>query len=192
MAKNISNIFMGGSEDDALWLGPIGTDLSAITLDVDLSTISGLVDAGWLSDDGLVLDMKDSQDTIKAYQGAKIVRTYMKSSENNFSATLLETNKTFPWYTSGTVTKQTVGEHTVAHLTIPSARKIVPLVMVWDTYDADDPNIHARYWCDRIELGERGKVSWKNGDIVGYDWDFTAIEDIEGLSTHPGLLAGLA
>lgn len=119
------------------------------------------------------------------------MRTFLKTSETNYTATLLETNGTFKWYTGGTVTKETVETKTVAHLSIPVSRGVLPLVWVWDTYDADDPTIHARYWSTRSELGERGKQQWKTGEIVGYDWSLSIIEDIEGLSTQPGLLAGL-
>lgn len=185
MAVNVDNVFIGGSDDDALYLGPYGTDLSTLTFTTDLESTSGLVDAGWLNDDGLRLALNDSVKKMTGHQGRTPVRTTMESSETTLNATLLESKlQTFSWYMDATVTQQ----DGVAKIVVAKSRKVKRLVGVWDTFDADDPSIHWRYIFPLLELGARGEVPFRRGEFTLYPWTLEVLEVPIVYTNAPGMV----
>lgn len=186
MAVNVENVFIGGSDDDALYLGPYGTDLSTVTLTTDLSTIPALVDVGWLNDGGLTMALNDSVKKLTGHQGKTPVRTTMESSETTWSATLLESVvETYGWYMDATVT--TTGG--VATVTARKSRRVKRLVAVWDTYDADDPSVHWRYVATHVELGARGEVPIKKSEFKMYPWTLEVLSGWKAFTNAPGMVA---
>lgn len=191
MATNAANVFIGGSDLDALYIGAPGVDLSAFTLSIDLSEVADLIDVGWLNDDGHGRNMSDSVKKLTGHQGTAPIRTTMESSSMSLSAVLLESKiETYKRYYDATVTTSGTGEDRVAEIKGGPSRRIVPMVAVWDSYDADDPAIHWRYFYDLVELGERGEVVDKRGEFTAYSWALEVIGDWRALTNHPGMLNG--
>lgn len=186
MAVNTDNVHIFGSDKDALWLGAAGTDLSAVTLDSDLKSITGLTDCGWLSDNGLTMSFDDSTSDFKGHQGHATILTYMDDSKTTLTAELLESKlSTVTNYMNATIGKQTTTE---AELNVKHFRTIVNLVAVWDTWDTDKPNVHFRYIFPRVSLGERGEISFKAGELQMFPHTLTVLEQYKILTNDPAFL----
>lgn len=189
MAKtNADNAFMAGSEKDTLYLGPAGTDLSTITnLTNPLPT--GMVDVGWVSDDGMSLDMSDSVDKIHGHQGHGVVRTYMSDSSTSFKATLLESKlDLLKKYLGATKAEKvtTTGTDSITRMTVSASRKVETLCGVADLFDVSTGK-QRRYIFPRLELGERSGVTFKVGELTTYEYNLEVLDKYELLTNEDGL-----
>lgn len=173
---NADNAFMAGSEKDTLYLGPAGTDLSMVT-SLNSPLPQGMVDAGWLTEDGLTLGMSDSVDKIRGHQGHGVVRTYMSESSTTLKATLLEAKlDLLKRYMGVTKTeKVTAGTSSITRMEISSSRKVETLTGVMDLFDVSTGK-QRRYIFKRLELGERSDVSYKVGDITAYEHNLEVLD----------------
>lgn len=192
MAKtNADNAFMAGSEKDTLYLGPAGTDLSAIT-NLTTALPEGMVDVGWVSDDGMTLDMSDSVDKIRGHQGHGVVRTYMSDSSTSFKATLLETKlELLKKYLGATKAEKvtTTGTDSITRMTVSASRKVESLCGVADLFDVSTGK-QRRYIFPRLELGERSGVTFKVGELSAYEYNLEVLDKYELLSNEDGLKVG--
>lgn len=188
---NADNAFMAGSEKDTLYLGPAGTDLSAVT-NLTTPMPSGMVDVGWVSDDGMTLDMSDSVDKIRGHQGHGVVRTYMSDSSTSFKATLLETKlELLKKYIGATKAEKvtTAGTDSITRMTVSASRKVEALCGVADLFDVSTGK-QRRYIFPRLELGERSGVTFKVGELSAYEYNLEVLDKYELLSNEDGLKVG--
>lgn len=189
MAKtNADNAFMAGSEKDTLYLGPAGTDLSTIT-NLTSPMPSGMVDVGWISDDGMSLDMSDSVDKIYGHQGHGVVRTYMSDSSTSFKASVLEAKlELLKKYLGVTVAEKvtTAGTDSITRMTVSTSRKVESLCGVVDLFDVSTGK-QRRYIFPRLELGERSGISFKVGELTVYEYNLEVLDKYELLTNEDGL-----
>lgn len=189
MAKtNADNAFMAGSEKDTLYLGPAGTDLSAIT-SLTTPMPEGMVDVGWTSDDGMTLDMSDSVDKIYGHQGHGVVRTYMSDSSTSFKATLLESKlELLKKYLGATRAEKitTAGTDSITRMTVSASRKVETMCGVADLFDVGTGK-QRRYIFPRLELGERSGVTFKVGELSAYEYNLEVLDKYELLTNEDGL-----
>lgn len=188
---NADNAFMAGSEKDTLYLGPAGTDLSTIT-NLTTPMPQGMVDVGWVSDDGMTLDMSDSVDKIRGHQGHGVVRTYMSDSSTSFKATLLETKlELLKKYLGATKAEKvtTAGTDSITRMTVSASRKVEALCGVADLFDVSTGK-QRRYIFPRLELGERSGVTFKVGELSAYEYNLEVLDKYELLSNEDGLKVG--
>lgn len=188
---NADNAFMAGSEKDTLYLGPAGTDLSAVT-NLTTAMPSGMVDVGWISDDGMTLDMSDSVDKIRGHQGHGVVRTYMSDSSTSFKATLLETKlELLKKYLGATKAEKvtTTGTDSITRMTVSASRKVEALCGVADLFDVSTGK-QRRYIFPRLELGERSGVTFKVGELSAYEYNLEVLDKYELLSNEDSLKVG--
>ena len=184
---NADNAFMAGSENDALYFGPHGTDLSSVT-GLSSPVPTDLVDVGWLTDDGIVVGMSDSVDKIRGHQGNGIIRTYMSDSSTKLTASLVEHKKfTVEAYLGATITKIKDGEKDIAKIVAPASRTVLRLCMVADLFDVTTGR-HRRYVAETVELGERSDQTYKVGDLTIMPFPVEAIEHIDIYSDEPALI----
>ena len=188
---NADLVFMAGSEKDTLWLGPAGTDLSTIT-NLTTAMPAGMVDVGWLSEDGMTLDMSDSVDKIRGHQGHGVIRTYMSDSSTSFKATLFEAKlDLLKRYMGVTKTEKitTAGTDSVTRMTVSASRKVEALCGVADLFDVSTGK-QRRYIFPRLELGERSGVTFKVGELTAYEHNLEVLDKYELLSNEDGLKVG--
>ena len=187
---NADLAFMAGDDRDTLYLGPRGTDLSTVA-DLDSKIPAGLIDVGWLSDDGLTMDMSDSVDEIKGHQGHKTIRTYMSDSTTQFTAVLFEAKLAVVSRYLGATKQEKVtsasGSATV--LTVPSSRKVETLCGVADIYDVSTGK-RRRYVLPRLELGERGSIEYKVGSLTGFEHNLKVLDDYRLITDETGMAIG--
>lgn len=184
---NADNAFMAGSEKDTLYLGPAGTDLSSVT-SLTSPLPQGMVDVGWLTEDGLTLGMSDSVDKIRGHQGHGVVRTYMSESSTTVKAALLEAKLDLLKRYMGVskAEKVTVGSDSITRMEVSSSRKVEALTGVMDLFDVSTGK-QRRYIFKRLELGERSDVSYKVGDLTAYEHNLEVLDGYILLTNEDGL-----
>ena len=181
------NAFMAGSERDTLYLGPAGLDLSTIT-SLNTALPSGMVDAGWITEDGFTLGMSDSADKIRGHQNHGVVRTYMSESSTTLKAALLESKlELLKQYLGVTKTeKVTTGSDSITRLEVSTSRKVETMTGVLDLFDVSTGK-QRRYVFKRLELGERSDVSYKVGELTAYEYNLEVLDGYVLLTNEGGL-----
>lgn len=184
---NADNAFMAGSEKDTLYLGPAGLDLSTIT-NLNAALPSGMVDAGWITEDGFTLGMSDSADKIRGHQNHGVVRTYMSESSTTLKAALLESKlgllKQYLGVTKSE--KVTAGSDSITRLEVSTSRKVETMTGVLDLFDVSTGK-QRRYVFKRLELGERSDVSYKVGELTAYEYNLEVLDGYVLLTNEGGL-----
>ena len=126
MAKiDAANTLMFGSESDAIYLSEYTKDLLNSVTALDSAVPTAMEDMGWISEDGLSINLNDSSDKIKGHQGHGTVRLYMSDSTTQLEVSLLEAKaKTLGWNFDATVEKiqGQGGKSDYAKVVAPSAR----------------------------------------------------------------------
>ena len=188
MAVNADNALIFSSDNDALWLGDyvekFGEKVTSLTQ--DLSGVTGLTNVGWISEDGFKLTSDDSVTKIK---GHGVVKTFLDSSETTFSATLLETMLApLSWYLDATSEKVEDGGATKGvKITAKSSRKVKLLCGVADFFDVSGVGAQIRIVFPRLELGERGEITFQQAEITGYEYNLSVLGDYIIYSDHKAL-----
>ena len=188
---NADNAFMAGSEKDTLYLGPAGTDLSTVA-NLTSALPQGMSDVGWISDDGMSLDMSDSVDKIYGHQGHGVVRTYMSDSSTSFKASLLESKlELLKKYLGVTKAEKitTAGADSVTRMTVSASRKVEALCGVADLFDVSTGK-QRRYIFPRLELGERSGITYKVGELTVYEYNLEVLDKYELLTNEDALKIG--
>lgn len=196
MAVNADNALIFSSDDDSLWLTDYDKDFATkVTgLTSALTSVAGLTNVGWLHEDGVKLAFDDSLTKIKGHQGHGVVKTFLDSSESSISATLLETLlKPLTWYLDATAEKvqETLAGGQaidVAKITAKSSRKVKVLSGVADLFDVSGVGAHVRIVFPRLELGERGEITFQQAEITGYEFNLSILGDYIIYSDHKALI----
>lgn len=184
-----------GSDDDAIHLGPAGTSLSTVTGLASPLPV-GLENRGWISEDGLGLELSDSIDKIRGHQGNAVVKEYMSSSDTNLTAALLESRlSTLLENLDATATKVGTGANAIAKIDAPSSRKARLLTGVVDLFDTSGNGAQFRILLPTISLGERQGLAFKTGEITAYNYNlailggFTILTNAKAIVEDPKLTA---
>ena len=191
-----ANVFMGGSDYDTLYLGPVSEAPKLAALQLWTAVPATLIPVGWLSDDGVVRGMDDSKKTVQGHQGHAVVVTYMDSSETSLQATILEHKlsvvKALLSAEGGTEKKQDAdgpeGSKDFVELTAKHSRRIEHLCGVWDTFDTAHDNVKYRYVFPALDLSERDETSDKPGEFSALPMTLDVLADYRVLTNVPGML----
>ncbi|QHO91026.1 hypothetical protein CWT12_06440 [Actinomyces sp. 432] len=197
MANNridAANAHIFGSDDDSLYLGAYDPDLAGKVTGLYAAVPSGFVDCGWISEDGVGLTFDDSVTKIKGHQGHAVVKTFMDSSESALSATLLESKldslRRYLDVRSASRESEKVGSETkaVAKLVVPSSRKVITLSGILDLFDVSGQGVKYRMVFPHLELGERGELAFRAGEITAYEHTLSVLDDWLILTDAPALV----
>lgn len=194
MTTNALNALIFGSDNDSVHLGPV-TPLTSVT-GLTTAIPAGLEDRGWLSEDGLSLELSDSIERLRGHQGNKTVKTFMSNSDTNITAALLETKlSTLLEYLSATATKVGTGAAAIARIEAPASRRVAMLSGVVDLFDTSGVGAHVRILLPTISLGERQGVAFTNKDITAWNYNleilggFTILTNAKAIVEDPKLVA---
>ena len=187
MAVNADNVLGFGSDDDSLYLGPYDAALATKIQGLATAVPAALKDCGWISDDGIKLTMDDSVTKIKGHQGHGVVRTFMDSSETGLEAALLESQLdivTRFLNAKAEKIQEQIGagpqKTDVAKLTAKAQRTVTILSGVLDVFDTastGDDRTRMRIVFPRLELGERGEVAFKVGELTAWSYKLSVLGD---------------
>lgn len=162
-----------------------GTPTLVLTTPGSMAWIS----AGYVSEDGVEMAIKEDSNDIRAYGSFPIVRKIVKSSETSFKMTFLETNL---------VTQAIRARYPLAGLSSLSlnageiqvtegpARTTRYSMVV----DATDGASKIRYYAPIVEVTDRESENIKAGEALTHGVTFTAYPDASGNAVYKYYLVG--
>lgn len=188
MAKNADLARIYGGDDDAIWLAPIGTDTTAITITTDLSADAAFEEVGWLeTDTGFTESATGSVEKKRAHQGNRVIRTRISESGTTIAFVALEDKaQTRELRYDITSSSTTLGVRTEERT---PGQKVAKRVCVIDKFDADDDTVQERTIIDVFEISANGDRTYVNADIAAFPFIGEVISNYTVLSTdveNPG------
>jgi hypothetical protein len=170
MATNAANARIFGSDNDAVFIAPIGTQLPE-----GLSTPDGFTDAGWLHDDGITIGGDTNIAKFTGHQGGRTVRTKVTNSSTTFKFQCLETTALTLGLQLNILEK--TGDTQTVKARVSSGRKVESRAFAIDVYDEDATTLQYRYAIARGEIGERQEFTLSGSNITGYTFTVEIIGD---------------
>lgn len=186
MAKNYEAIHVYGDEASTVWIrrkgngdGSIPTGLAAP------EEASGFQDGGWLSEDGIDLELAVEVEKFKGWQGGTNVKNRVTSTERTFVMQFLQEDplSTEIFWDHDGIT----GEDGLAKYTIPKSVGYSEWEFIVDFIDAGKTK---RLVCS-ASAGERGTVSHKNDDMTIYEVTFDMVDDGYVITDDPTMVAAI-
>ncbi|WP_017178170.1 hypothetical protein [Actinomyces timonensis] len=173
-----TQILQFGSDDDAVALAPLGTQLPT-----DLSALTDpWKEVGWINEDGMKFSPDDSVDKRKAHQGHRVYRTVMTDSSTDFEFIALQSNYqtlSLQWKIKNTDTQGGITTHTMSNARDIDACAIAVTVKA---------NGHTYvYACSRFEVGERSEFTINATDDAAYSIKGTFASDIILITDDPNM-----
>lgn len=156
-----------------------GRGLDALTLPTDAATAltEAVLDAGYVSEDGLVETVDASDDKIKAWGGdiVKIVRTEHSVS---YTFTLIESS-------NADALKLLFGEENVevssGKIVVKKTATMIPrATFIFDMVDGDTD---IRILVEDGQPSISGDVNFTDGDVIGYEVTVEAFPNAEGVKS---------
>lgn len=182
--KNYDNIRVYGDLDSEFYLAPLGTVLPT-TIATD--PIAPFWAFGWLSEDGIDLELSTDGQKFKAFQGGTTVRTKNTSTEKTLKVQALEETPgvTGIYFDHGAPVVTGVGAAAVAKIDLPESIRTTAFAGVAKFVDND---VEKWLVCERLEITGRGTVSHKNSDMTIYEFTFDILGDSYILTNAPAYL----
>lgn len=179
--RNSDNIRVFGSLDDALWVAPVGTTMPTT---LDLMLPAPWVPVGWLSDDGVPVEISTDVEKFKAHQGSTTVRTKVTSTEKTISFTMLEKTPLALKLHQDAADPVAAGSG-VAKVVLPEGIGVVTMAAVLVTRDDDVVD----FLCmEKIEIGERESVPNAADEISAYGMSAEIVGGSYMLTNAPAFL----
>lgn len=176
MAKNRSNIRIYGDLESGVYLADVGETLPT-TLD---EPTAPFVELGWISEDGIDLEVSTDAEKFKAWQGAATLRTKITSTEKTITFQALEeTPGVTALYFDHGEPEVTTG---VARVDLPEGIGTVARSAVFRFIDG---GVTKFLCCETIEITERGTLGHKNSEMTIYEFTAEIVGDAYILTDNP-------
>ncbi|KQW07657.1 hypothetical protein ASC66_01260 [Leifsonia sp. Root4] len=174
MTVEAGNARIFGSDLDAIYLAPLGTNLPTT---IDEIPAAAFEDVGWLHGDGITESATGSKEVIRGHQGGRVVRTRMGESGTTVAFTALESKPQTKSlrYDEKSVTV-TAGVRKVRR---GSGQKVSARAAVIDIFDADNVTVKERLCIERLEIVTDGDRVFVNNDIAGFPFIGEVIGDYD-------------
>lgn len=183
MATNAAQARIFGSDNDAVFIAPLGTALPTGLAEPG----AGFEDVGWLHSDGITVGGDTNVEKFRGHQGGRIVRTKVTESNTTFQFQCLETTALTLGLQFNILDTTTAAN--VTTMNVSSGRNVETRAFVIDVYDEDATTIQYRFAIPRGEIGERSEFKIANTDITGYTFTVEVIGDYKILTNDPALKA---
>lgn len=177
MAENAENARIFGSDSDAIYLAPLGTELpTSISAVLD----GAFEDVGWLHADGITESLTGSKSVIRGHQGGGVVRTRVEEGGTTFGFHALESKPLTKKLRYHEKSVTVVGG--VRQVTRGAGQKVTAMAAVIDVFDADDVTVKERHVIPRLEIMPDGDRTFAGSDIAGFPFvgevigDYTTFE----------------
>lgn len=184
---NSLNALMFGSDNDSVYLADYSEDLASQLAKLKLTDEipSGMIDCGWIDEEGMALDLSDSVERIRGHQGNKVVKEFMSSSDTTLTANLLESKlKVVEWNLDATVTNQT----NYAEFEAPASRTVKNLCAVVDAFETTGSGSRWRLILPHVTLGERSSIALKNKELTAYAYSLGVIDGFRLLTNTKAMI----
>lgn len=178
MTVNANNARIYGSDNDAIYLAPVGTPLPT---SIDDKLDAAFEDVGWLHTDGITESLTGSVEKSRGYQGNGVVRTRISEPGTTVSFVALETKA----QTNGLryVEKASATTAGVRKTTRGSGQRVTKRACVIDKFDSDDETIKERDVIEVLEISPNGDRVASNADIAMYPFLGEIIGDYDHYET---------
>ena len=179
MAKNRDNVRIFGDLESEVYVAPLGSTLPTDLVDPDVAFES----LGWLSEDGIEVEIATDSEKFKAWQGGTTLRTKITSTEKTIKFQAVESNPlvTGLFYDHGAP----VVASGVARVDLPEGIRTVARAAVFKFVDGD---VTEYLCCERIEITDRGAVPHKNDEMTMYEFTAEILGDSFMLTNAPAYL----
>lgn len=161
----------------ALWVAPQGT---AMPTDLD-TWPDGFEDLGYISDDGITESVDENTEEFTPWQSNTPIRTEITSSTKTFQCTLWESKAS----TVGLFYRVAQSEMSTSGEVVSFDEKGKP-ARDPHTFGIDviDGTYHRRIIIPYGEVTERGDISYKSDEMIGYEITISAYPSSEGVSVR--------
>ena len=180
MAKDRTNIRMYGDLESEVFLAPKGTQLPE-TLDDPSSPFQSV---GWLSEDGVSLEVSTDVTKLKGWQGGSTLRTKVTSTEKTVTFQALEESPFVTALYFGAKEKPEVSGG-VARMDLPSGIGVVERAAVLKFVDG---TVTKFIVCEAIEITERGTLNHQNSEATIYEFTAEIVGDAYVLTNAPSFV----
>lgn len=178
MAKNLENVRIYGDEDSAVFVADRGT-----TGPTGLSEPPAtFVEIGWMSEDGVDESLDQNSESYRGWQGAKIVRRKVTSSDRTFKFQAIEENLAVHGLKYRG--QEPVVATGVATTTVKDQTKQDTRAWVFDFHDGD---VHKRYVVPAGDYVQTGTIQHRNASMTIHEFEVTPIGDWFELTNNPAI-----
>lgn len=165
------NARIWGSDDDYVAFAPPGSADDLTITEIKKTAPSPFIEVGWLGPDGPGLTPSDEIKKLKGFQGGRVIRTKVTSSETQLKFIALESTINTVGMaldlretaTTGGVSKSKAG-----------ARRVIKKSWIVGQFDGD---IGWLWVIPEGEIGERAEVKLGREDITGWELTVEVIGD---------------
>jgi hypothetical protein len=181
VAKNYDAIRVYGDLESEVYLAPKGTTLPTV-LTADPADPFWAV--GWLSEDGISLNVSTDVEKFKAFQGGTTLRTKVTSTEKTIKFQALEETPgvTGLYYGHGDPVVTGTGTSAVAKIDLPES---VPTVERTAIFRFKDGDVEKWLCCELVQISDRGEVPHQNNAMTLYEFTLDIIGDSYFLTNAP-------
>lgn len=169
---NPDNARIWGSDDDYFAVADRDAEFTVPTT-LTTAAPGPFVEAGWIHPDGFTLTPTDEVAKLRGFQGGRVIRTKVTSSETSITVQLLESTALTLGLALG-VEAEAGGEGIIKKHKLPGSREVVAKQFLVGLFDGDVK------WLLHIphgEIGEKQEVTLGNEDITGYNLTIEIIGD---------------
>ncbi|MGO1553279.1 MAG: hypothetical protein ACTHXG_14430 [Micrococcaceae bacterium] len=190
MAKNFDAIHIWGGEESAVWIARKST---SPTIPEGLADPSDpFKDGGWLSEDGITLNIAPEVTKHRAFQGSTLVKVKVGNTERTSTLQFLQedpmTTELFYGH-DGVTDASTAGDGSIARYDLPQSIKGTEYVILVDFFD--DAGLRKRLVVETAIAGERGEISNTAEDMPAMEITFDFIGAAYVLTDDPVFTAEL-
>ena len=168
---NAENARMFGSDDDYVAVAELGATFSPPTA-INAAAPTPFVEVGWTHPDGFKLTPTDEVTKLKGFQGGRVIRTVITSSETSFQFQALESSLLTLGLSLGLKDSATTGD--VTKHTLPGSRKVESRQFLVGLFDGTTK------WLLHIPHGditEKAEITLGREEITGYNVTVEIIGD---------------
>lgn len=185
MTKNYDNIRVYGDLDSEVFFALKGSTLpTAITTD----PTDPFWAVGWLSDEGVNLEVSTDVEKFKGWQGGTTLRTKVTSTEKTVTIQALEETPgvTELFYGHGAPTITGTGATAVAKIDLPES---IPTIQRAAVFKFVDNGVEKWLCCELVEISGRGTVAHTNSSMTTYEFTLDILGDSYILTNAPAYTA---
>lgn len=181
--KNLDNIKLYGGEDSAVLFAFKG-DGAVLPQDLDSEIDPALQDVGWISEDGVNIEVSVDSGEIIAWQGGTAVLFPVTGSSKTIGFTAMEDTPLVAkmFYGASDPVAAGVGG---ARIDLPGAMRAVEGAAVVKTVAAD---VVKYYVAPLVSITDRGTVGHSNTDPTQHEMTLAVRGDAYVITNHPAYL----
>lgn len=182
--KNYDNIRVYGDLDSEVYFADKGSTLP-LTITTDPAPPFGAI--GWLSEDGVSLEVATTVEKFKGWQGGTTLRTKVTGTEKTVTIQALEETPgvTELYFGHGAPTVTGTGADKVAKIDLPES---IPTIQKAAVFKFVDNGVEKWLCCELVEITGRGTLSHQNSSMTTYEFTLDILGDSYILTNNPAYI----